>query len=64
MPKINLTRCAARLHLLPLAAPLRLHRGAAIRDSGWLRSFIEQKSVDAAGNPDSLHVICSGRFTR
>ena len=51
MPKINLTRCAARLHLLPLAAPLRLHRGAAIRDSGWLRSFVEQKSVDAAGNP-------------
>ena len=51
MPRTNLTRWAAKLHLLRIAAPLRLRYGAAIRDSGWLRSFIEQKSVDASGNP-------------
>jgi hypothetical protein len=51
MHKINLTRYAAHLHLLRLAAPLRLQFGEAIRDSGWLRSFVEQKPVDAAGNP-------------
>jgi hypothetical protein len=51
MPKINFTRLAAQFHLLGLAAPLRLRFSPAILQSGWLRSFLEQKSVDVEGKP-------------
>jgi hypothetical protein len=51
MPKINFTRLAAQFHLLGLAAPLRLRFSPAIQQAGWLRSFVEQKSVDVKGKP-------------